>query len=363
MLSETVDSLLDCALIPETPVRITPYRLMNWAPLVGWNYNGGCCLRGADDGDDAQLGVVSLGRLGLTERARLVGPRAEAAGDEMRDDVADVALLRRLVVGACIVAGDCHGPAALALLQLLQEPRGVVDVPSGIEHRPHRGEFVAVIVMIDLHAAEVDQLDPPSSHGFEVGDRVVHVLGEYGLSVGAERVRVKCAAPPGLGQADRVENAERNSVLLGRTRHLALARARIVGRSSRGAGVTDKQGRDESAAPRLAHDASPGWTGAPVVPAWRRRRLVPTNCSYRRTCLATGTTAVAGPKAAAATGRSRSGNHPASRAGRVLCRRGSPPIASGRGSNRAADLASGSCPCARRQGGRTPRCRPDEGAR
>src|SRR3954464_2473760 len=307
--------------------------------------------------------VVPSGRFGLTERARLVGPRADAARDQMSDDMTDVALLRRLVVGACIVAGDRHGPAALALLQLLQEARGGVDIPCGIEHRPDRDEFVAVIVVVDLHAAEVDQLDPPSSHGFEVGDRVVHIFGEYGLSIGAESVRMKRAAPAGLGQADRVENAERNSVLLGRTRHLALARARIVGRSSRGAGVTDKQGRDESAAPRPAHDASPGWTGAPVGPAWRRRPLVPTNYSYRRTCLATGTTAVAAPKAGAATGRSRSGNHPASRAGRVLCRRRSPPIASGRGLNRAADPASGSCPCARRQGGRTPRCRPDEGAR
>src|SRR4051794_18744693 len=115
MLSETVDSLLDCALIPETPVRITPYRLMKWAPLVGCSYNGGCCLRGADDGEHAKIGITSLGRLGLTERSRLVGPRAEAAGDEMRDDVTDVALLCRLIVGACIVPGDRHGPAALTL--------------------------------------------------------------------------------------------------------------------------------------------------------------------------------------------------------------------------------------------------------
>src|SRR3982750_2689871 len=89
-------------------------------------------------GNDTQLAVGPSGRSRLTERARLVGPRAEAAGDEMRDDVTDVALLCRLVVGARIVAGDCHGPAAFALLQLLQEARRVVDVPSGIEHRPDR---------------------------------------------------------------------------------------------------------------------------------------------------------------------------------------------------------------------------------
>src|SRR5882757_2502024 len=87
-------------------------------------------------------------RPGLTERARLVGPRAEAAGDEVSDDVADVALLRRLIIGAGIVAGDRHGPAALALLQLLEEARGIFDVLRGIEHRLHRDELVAMIVMV-----------------------------------------------------------------------------------------------------------------------------------------------------------------------------------------------------------------------
>src|SRR5215468_1189246 len=116
MLSDTVDSLLDCAAIPETPVRITPYRLMDWAPLVACSYNGGSCLRGADD----ELLCATSGRSRLAEGTRLVGPRAEARGHEMIDDVADVALLRRLIVRSRIVACDRHGPAALALLQFLE---------------------------------------------------------------------------------------------------------------------------------------------------------------------------------------------------------------------------------------------------
>src|SRR5262249_205952 len=59
MLSETVDSLLDCAVIPETPVPITPYRLMDWAPLVDWGFSECCCLRGAD-GSPLKRNVTSF---------------------------------------------------------------------------------------------------------------------------------------------------------------------------------------------------------------------------------------------------------------------------------------------------------------
>src|SRR3954469_6468278 len=126
----------------------------------------------------------------LAKRACLVGPGAETAGDEVRDDVADVLFLRRLVVGARIVTGDRHGPASLALLQFLQEARGVVDIPGRIEHRSRRSELVAVIVMVDLHAAEIDQLDALAAHRLEISHGVVDVPGEYGLPFGAERERV-----------------------------------------------------------------------------------------------------------------------------------------------------------------------------
>jgi len=51
----------------------------------------------------------------------------------MSDDVTDVSLLRRLIVGACVVTGDRHGPASFALFQLFQETRGVFDVPGRID--------------------------------------------------------------------------------------------------------------------------------------------------------------------------------------------------------------------------------------
>src|SRR5512138_3647166 len=202
----------------------------------------------------------------LTQRARLVSPGAEARGYEVRDDVADVALLRRPVVGARVVTGDRHGPAPFALLQLLQKARGVIDVLRGIEHRPHRTEFFGVVVMIDLHAAEIDQLGAFPSHGLEAGHRIVHIPGKYRLAFGAERVRVQRASAPGLGQADRVQDAERDAMKLRRARHLALARTRVVRPALRG-GATDKQRRDDDAAPRPGHDASPGWSAGPYAVA------------------------------------------------------------------------------------------------
>ena len=131
-------------------------------------------------------------------------------------------------VGAGIVPGDRHGPAPLALLQLLEKARGVIDVPGGIEHRPHRVELVAVIVVIDLHAAEIDELDAPVPHGIEVRHRVGHVPGKHRLAFSAQRIRVQRPSTPGLGQPYRIENAERNSIKPGRTRHFALTGASIV---------------------------------------------------------------------------------------------------------------------------------------
>lgn len=42
-------------------------------------------------------------------------------------------------------------------MQLREEARGIVDVAAWIEHVLNAAELIAVIAMIDLHAAEIDQ--------------------------------------------------------------------------------------------------------------------------------------------------------------------------------------------------------------
>src|SRR5690606_9327374 len=86
-------------------------------------------------------------------------PGAETASHHVRNDQAYVPLLRGVVVGAGMVAGDRHRPVSLALAKVLQETCGVGDVLRWVEHFLDRGELFVVIMVVDLHAAEIDQLD------------------------------------------------------------------------------------------------------------------------------------------------------------------------------------------------------------
>ena len=66
--------------------------------------------------------------------------------------------------------------------------------------------------MVDLHAAEIDQLGALVLRLAELAHGIPEVRGEYRLAVDIERIRVKNAFPPGLTQAYRIQNAERNAV-------------------------------------------------------------------------------------------------------------------------------------------------------
>src|SRR5690625_3935264 len=93
----------------------------------------------------------------VTKCFRIRCPRTKSAGDHVSDNSADIALLRRIIVRARMIACHCHRPAAFPRPQFAQEPGGVSNVQPGIEHRLDRGELLPVIMMIDLHAAEIDQ--------------------------------------------------------------------------------------------------------------------------------------------------------------------------------------------------------------
>src|SRR5690606_4870922 len=96
--------------------------------------------------------------LARTETARLRGPFPKPRRDHVGDDAADITLLRWVVVGSGVVARHGHRPAFVLALQPLQEARRVIDVASRIEHVAGTAKLVSMIVEVDLHAAEVDQL-------------------------------------------------------------------------------------------------------------------------------------------------------------------------------------------------------------
>lgn len=101
--------------------------------------------------------TLQVYNLGIAEAARVGGPFTEADSHHVGDDAAHVALLRRVVVWPGVVTRHRHRPCLVAGVQLRQETRRVVDIAARIEHVLDAAELVAMIAVIDLHAAEIDE--------------------------------------------------------------------------------------------------------------------------------------------------------------------------------------------------------------
>lgn len=108
-------------------------------------------------------------------------------------------------------------------VQAGQEARGVVDILVRVEHVVDAAEMITVIVVVDLHAAEVDQCLALASRVLERGERFAAAAWKDGFSFYIHGVRLKAALLSGLGQADRVEDARRHAVAIGGAQDLRLA--------------------------------------------------------------------------------------------------------------------------------------------
>ena len=117
----------------------------------------------------------------------------------------------------------------LGAAQAAEEPGGVIDVQRRVEHGAHGFELVAMIVVVDLHAADVDQLHALRRRGPEDAQRLGQRLGEYRLACDVHGVRLQRAALAALGQADRIEDADRHAMAHRGLGHLAFADARMAG--------------------------------------------------------------------------------------------------------------------------------------
>ena len=102
---------------------------------------------------------IQLLRELLAELFRVRRPASVARGHKVGDHPADVTLLRGVVIGAGMIARDRHGPGFMPGVETRKERRRILDVLARVKHFRRRSEPVAVEVVVDLHAAEVDQLD------------------------------------------------------------------------------------------------------------------------------------------------------------------------------------------------------------
>jgi len=97
----------------------------------------------------------------LTEGARIRRPCAKPARDHIDDDLTDILFLRRIVVRAGMVSRSRESPASLPHAERLEELRGIFDVLARIEHRLDGSKPMAMKIMIDLHAADIDEPRAP----------------------------------------------------------------------------------------------------------------------------------------------------------------------------------------------------------
>ncbi len=161
--------------------------------------------------------------LWCAETASVGRPLAKADGDHVGDHPTDITLLGGVIVGAGVVARDGHGPGLVPRVQLREEARSVVYVATRIEHVLDAAELVAMIAMIDLHAAEIDQGLAFAPCRLEGKQRLRTGAREDSFSFYIQSVGLKAALVSGLRQSDRIENAGRYPIAVRGAQDLGFA--------------------------------------------------------------------------------------------------------------------------------------------
>lgn len=77
----------------------------------------------------------------MTEGVCIGGPSTESACNHIRDNLADILLLRQIVAGSGMITRGCQRPAAFPGSEFLEKTRGVTDVLVRVEHRLERSEL------------------------------------------------------------------------------------------------------------------------------------------------------------------------------------------------------------------------------
>ena len=148
----------------------------------------------------------------VAEGACVGGPFSKADRDHVGYDTADIDFLGRIVVGAGMVASDCHRPGRVTGMQACKEAGGVVDILVRVEHVVHAAEVFCVVVVVDLHATKVNQLLALLLSSSKRGKGLAAASREDSLSLYIQGVRLQAALFPRFSKANRVKDSSRNAV-------------------------------------------------------------------------------------------------------------------------------------------------------
>ena len=168
--------------------------------------------------------IIYEDTLRVAEAAGVRGPFSKAGSDHVGNDAADIDFLRRIVVGTGMVAGDSHRPGLVTSMETGQEARRIVDVLTRIEHVLDAAKMRRVVVMVDLHAAQIDQRLALARGIGEGCEGLGPASREDRFSFYIQGVRLKAALVSGFRQAYGIEDAGGHAVAVGGAQDFRLAR-------------------------------------------------------------------------------------------------------------------------------------------
>ncbi len=122
-----------------------------------------------------------------------------------------------------MIARDSHRPGFVAGMQIGQETRRVVNVLARVKHVLDAAEMRGMIVVVDLHAAEIDQRLALALRIGEDGKGFGPAAWEDRFPFYIQGVRLKAAFLSGFGQADGIEDAGGHAIAVGGAQDLGLA--------------------------------------------------------------------------------------------------------------------------------------------
>lgn len=97
-----------------------------------------------------------------------------------------------------------HGPAAMFLTQLLQEAGSVSDVLVWHEHFSWTRKLLTVIVMVDLHATQINQLLAFATCIREMPQCIAFVFRKDRLAFDIQGKRMQSSLVSALGETHRI---------------------------------------------------------------------------------------------------------------------------------------------------------------
>lgn len=146
--------------------------------------------------------TYNLQLLFTTKFSGVRSPVSVARCDQIRNHPADISLLGGVIIRPSMVSGYRHCPCLVTAVKVHEELRRVIDILSRVKHGLHGGKILPVKVLVDLHAADVDELCATLPRGNESIDGLTLAIEEHRLAFHVHREGLKRSLASRFCQTD-----------------------------------------------------------------------------------------------------------------------------------------------------------------